>query len=126
MAPSPSYSPSMIEAYEKHVNLPRQYRSSSKPDHTLDYLTALHIHQVSTVPYENLLVHYSKEHTVSLDAQILFDKIVTNGRGRGGYCLEIAVFFNHVLRALGFNSYIVGARGRLIIDGAVQGGYVGW
>ena len=46
--------------------------------------------------------------------------------GRGGYCMENCIFFNHVLRALGFQVYMAGARIRLRVDGVPTGDYIGW
>jgi hypothetical protein len=121
-----AYTSSQIIHYEEYVSLPSRFRLSEKPALTLEYLTALHIHQVSAVPYENLILHYSKEHAVSLNPQHLYDKIVTNARGRGGYCMENSIFFNHVLRALGFQVYMAGARNRTRINGVPGGNYNGW
>ncbi|KAA8563958.1 hypothetical protein EYC84_011961 [Monilinia fructicola] len=66
--------------------------------------------------------------TVSLDPAALFAKIVGAARGRGGYCLEGSTFFNHVLRALGFQVYAAGARirRRSEEDGVPRGDYIGW
>lgn len=81
---------------------------------------------ISTVPYENLSIHYSQSHTISLDPQVLFQKIVVDGRGRGGYCMENSLFFNLILRGLGFRAFPVGVRIRHRIDGVPQGDYIGW
>ncbi|ESZ90040.1 arylamine N-acetyltransferase 1 [Sclerotinia borealis F-4128] len=123
-----AYSPEQIDLYEEHISLPSKYRQKTNPPLTIDYLTSLHIHQISAVPYENLLLHYSPDHTVSLDPQTLFTKIISNARGRGGYCLEGSTFFNHVLRALGFQVYTAGVRirGRSTHDGVPRGDYIGW
>nr|CBL43285.1 TPA: arylamine N-acetyltransferase 1 [Botrytis cinerea] len=123
-----AYSPEQIDQYEEYISLPSKYRRRNNPALTLDYLTSLHIHQISSIPYENLLLHYSPSHSVSLDPQALFTKIITNARGRGGYCLEGSTFFNHVLRALGFQVYTAGVRirRRSIHDGVPRGDYIGW
>lgn len=121
-----AYSPSQISEYEGYVKLPSQFRSISKPIHDLKYLTALHIHQIAAVPYENLTLHYSKNHEVSLDPQELFQKIVGNRRGRGGYCMENNILFNHVLRALGFTVYSVGIKIRPRKGGVPGGNFTGW
>lgn len=121
-----AYTTSQIAQYEKYVGLPLIFRLSEKPALTLEYLTALHVHQIAAAPYENLILHYSTEHAVSLDPQHLFDKIVSNARGRGGYCMENSIFFNHVLRALGFQVYTTGARNRTRVNGVPAGNYNGW
>lgn len=92
----------------------------------MEYLTALHVHQITAAPYENLILHYSAEHAVSLDPQSLYDKIVTSARGRGGYCMENSIFFNHVLKGLGFQVYMTGVRIRPRIGGVPGGDYTGW
>ncbi|KAF7865991.1 hypothetical protein EAF04_006154 [Stromatinia cepivora] len=123
-----AYSSEQIDLYEEYISLPSQYRQKNNPPLTLDYLTSLHIHQISAIPYENLLLHYSPDHSVSLDPQKLFTKIITNARGRGGYCLEGSTFFNHVLRALGFQVYTAGVRirRRSTHDGVPRDDYIGW
>lgn len=40
--------------------------------------------------------------------------------------METAVFYRHVLRALGFRVYTAGARIRYRKDGIPQGPYIGW
>ncbi len=120
-----AYTPTQLSHYLTHISLPPHLHpsppSSSPPSPstpstpltlTLPLLTALHTHQLATIPYENLSLHYSPHHTVRLDPQHLYRKLVTGGRGRGGYCMEIAVLFNHVLRGLGFEVYTAGARVR--------------
>jgi arylamine N-acetyltransferase len=121
-----AYNTSQISAWECHVSLPERFHSSKNPSKNLEYLTALHVHQITAVPYENLVLHYSKEHAVSLDPLKLFTKIVTNARGRGGYCMENSIFFNHVLRGLGFQVYTAGVRMRPRIGGVPGGDYIGW
>ena len=121
-----AYTPSQIAAWESHVSLPPRLYSSQNPPKDLEYLTALHVHQIAAVPYENLILHYSKEHVVSLNPQKLYEKIVTNARGRGGYCMENSIFFNHVLRGLGFQVYTAGVRIRPRIAGVPGGDYIGW
>jgi arylamine N-acetyltransferase len=121
-----AYSSAQIEQYEEYVSLPLRFRKASNPPLDAAYLTALHIHQISSVPYENLILHYSTHHTVSLEPQTLFKKIVTDKRGRGGYCMENSIFLNHVLRALGFTVYMAGVRVRPRIGGVPGGDYIGW
>ena len=116
-------SPEQLSMYLDHVGLPAHYRDMPP---SLELLTALHIHTQSTLPYENLTLHYDAGRYVDLDPQHLFKKMVTDGRGRGGYCLEPAILYNHVLRALGFVAYTAGARTRSRRDGVPYGDYPGW
>jgi arylamine N-acetyltransferase len=121
-----AYTLTQIDEYEEHVSLPPQFRRSAKSELTAKYLTALHVHQISGAPYENLLLHYSKRHQVSLDPQTLFKKIVTDKRGRGGYCMENSILFHHILKGLGFQVYTAGVRNRSRIGGVPRGNYSGW
>lgn len=121
-----AYSPEQVSAFLDHISIPQKYRQgdATKPDFA--FLTSLHTHTLSTVPYENLSLHYSKAHTNSLDPQDVFQKIVLDGRGRGGYCMEIAILYNHILRALGFDVYTAGVKIRRRQGGIPGGEYVGW
>ncbi|GKT66376.1 arylamine N-acetyltransferase [Colletotrichum tofieldiae] len=124
--PSPAYGKDQISLFENYVQLPKKYEHKIQPEHTLAYLSALHVHMISTIPYENLSLHYSETRVIDLNPQRLFTKLITEGRGRGGYCMEVSIFFNHVLRALGFNAYMAGVRIRLRKDGIPSGDYIGW
>jgi arylamine N-acetyltransferase len=121
-----AYTKEQIEQYEEYIELPARFRLASKPALDIDYLTALHVHQISKIPYENLVLHYSKTYTVSLDPQDVFRKTVIEARGRGGYCMEVSIFFNHILRALGFTAYTAGVRIRPRVGGVPTGDYIGW
>ncbi|KAK2761689.1 N-terminal acetyltransferase [Arachnomyces sp. PD_36] len=130
---SSAYTPSQLTTYLSHISFPS---SPSLPlPQTLQTLSTLHTHQISTIPYENLSLHYSPTHQIRLDPQLLFEKFVgkdggngkPGGNGRGGYCMENSIFFNHVLRGLGFRAYLAGARIRLRGSDGVPGGeFTGW
>jgi arylamine N-acetyltransferase len=119
-------SPQQVSAFLDYIQLPTKYRSENNPILNLEYLTALHVHTISAIPYDNLSLHYSPTHKISIDPQVTFKKIVENARGRGGYCMENSILFNHVLRALGFTVYTAGVRIRLRTDGIPDGPYTGW
>ncbi|OBT66902.1 hypothetical protein VE03_04221 [Pseudogymnoascus sp. 23342-1-I1] len=108
------------------IDVPQEYRNPDDVPPNLSFLRVLHTHMISTVPYETLVLHYSPERRVRLDPQHLFQKIVRDGRGRGGYCLENNLFFLYMLRDLGFQIYPVGTKSRLRIDGVPQGEFQGW
>ncbi|KAL8726830.1 MAG: hypothetical protein Q9166_006446 [cf. Caloplaca sp. 2 TL-2023] len=93
---------------------------------SLTNLRSLQQHHLTTYPFENLSLHYSLTHTISLDVDALYEKFVGAGRGRGGYCMENNALFGTVLRTLGYEVTSVGAR----ICDSVTGGeglsYGGW
>lgn len=125
-------SPSQVSSYLTYIGLPPTFHPSASPTLSLPYLTTLFTHQITAIPYENLIIHYSPSHTVSLDPQTLFHKIITPPGtprlGRGGYCMEISLLFLHLLHALGFSSaYTVGVRIRpRSADGVPDGEYTGF
>lgn len=121
-----AYSLEQITAFLDFIQLPKKYYPENKPVHDLKFLTALHVHTISTIPYDNLSLHYSPTHKISIDPQHSFQKIVVDGRGRGGYCMENSILFNHILRALGFQVYTAGVRIRLRTNGVPDGDYIGW
>lgn len=119
------YTPEQVSQYLKYIDIPSQYRLENNPECNYEFLKALHVHTICTLPYENLAIHYSATRKVSLDPQDLFDKIVGNARGRGGYCMENSLFVTHMLRALGFSVYPCGVKIRYRKDGVPQGPYIG-
>ncbi|KAK1488948.1 hypothetical protein CCUS01_14726 [Colletotrichum cuscutae] len=120
-----AYNQEQVALFEELICLPTKYRQCNRPVRNLAYLTALHVHTISTIPYENLSLHYSESRLVELDPQLLFEKLVTGGRGRGGYCMEVSILMNHVLRTLGFQAYMTGVRIRLRKNGVPSGDYIG-
>jgi len=118
-----AYSREQINEYLEHIGLPGELRNA-KPTPAL--LNTLHVYTLSTLPYENLSLHYNPTHTIILEPQHLFNKIVTSKRGRGGYCMENAILYNHILRGLGFDAYTAGVRTRSRVDGIPQGDFPGW
>lgn len=112
-------------AFLELIQLPEQYLPRNNPP--LDYalLEALHMHMISTIPYENLSLHYSSTRKISIRAEDALSKF-SAGRGRGGYCMENSIFFNHILKGLGFTAYTAGVRIRLREDGVPSGPFTGW
>ena len=121
---SSAYSPDQTKAYLDYIGLPLSRQKQNEP--TLAFLSDLHTHTLSTVPYENLSFHYSDKHTNSLHPQEIFRKIVLDRRGRGGYCMEISILYNHILRSLGFAVYTAGVKIRRREGGIPSGEFVGW
>ena len=121
-----AYTPQQIQAFLDYIELPSKYRPGNNPAHDLKFLTALHVHTISRIPYDNLSLHYSPTHKINIDPQHTFHKTVTERRGRGGYCMENSILFNHILRALGLQVYTAGVRIRLRKNGIPDGDYIGW
>ncbi|KAI2628302.1 cysteine proteinase [Xylaria nigripes] len=121
--PSPVYTREQIDQFLDHIQLPRKYHHAP-PSYAL--LKTLHTYMLAAVPYENLAIHYNPTHSVEIDPQHLFRKIVVNKRGRGGYCMENAILYNHILVGLGFDAYTVGVRTRLRLGGLPSGDFPGW
>lgn len=120
----PTFDKAQLKAYFDHIKLPNKYHGHDTPL-DLAFLAALHRHQIGAIPYENLVLHYSQHKTVNLDPHALFTKFITDGRNRGGYCMEGSLFFLHVLRSIGFDAYPTAVRIRLREDGVPKGDYVG-
>lgn len=117
LAHRPTYSQQQIRRYFNYISFPPQAQQhvpdmheKGKEHSALEFLRLLQIHQLSSIPFENLSLHYSTHHTVSMDPDGLYEKLVSNRRGRGGYCLENNCFLGTVLRSLGFEIYSAGAR----------------
>ncbi|KAI9163163.1 Arylamine N-acetyltransferase, liver isozyme [Paramyrothecium foliicola] len=123
---APTFTEEQLAQFLSHIEIPEQFRLDKKPQPDIAFLTALHVHMITAVPYDNLLLHYSKDRSISLDPQKIFHKVVTEKRGRGGYCMESSLFFLYILRDLGFDVYPVGAKSRPRKDGVPHGHYMGW
>lgn len=117
------YTREQIDQFLDHIQLPQKYRHAPP---SLALLKTLHTYVLAAVPYENLAIHYNPKHAVEIDPQHLFKKIVLNKRGRGGYCMENAIVYNHILVGLGFDSYTAGVRTRLRDGGIPKGDFPGW
>ena len=107
------YSPEQIDAYFSRISFPTaKYeditQNTARSKEGLSYLAALQRYQLTHVPFENLLLHYSPHRKISLDKEDLFEKIVTSRRG--GYCMENNLLFATVLRTLGLEVVATGAR----------------
>jgi arylamine N-acetyltransferase len=105
MAPErETYSQAQLERYFQHIG----FDPSGQERGSVAFLAALLRRHLARVPFENVSLHYSKTRLLSLDAQDLYEKIVSNSRG--GYCMEVNAFFATVLRSLGYTFYSAGAR----------------
>nr|XP_015223840.1 PREDICTED: arylamine N-acetyltransferase, pineal gland isozyme NAT-10-like [Lepisosteus oculatus] len=75
-----------------------------KPD--LETLNTIHRCHILSVPFENLSIHCGEKITMDLDT--IFNKIVR--RGRGGWCCENNLLFSWVLKELGYDTTMLGAK----------------
>ncbi|KAK4498585.1 hypothetical protein PRZ48_011243 [Zasmidium cellare] len=121
--PPSAFSETQLLQFLDYINVPQPVYGSTP---TPDLLHELHTRTICRVPYETLSLHYSPVHDIDLDPQKLLAKIVENGRGRGGYCMEVAILFYHVLLGLGFDVYTAPAKARPRENGVPTGAYNGW
>ncbi|KAL2792940.1 hypothetical protein BJX66DRAFT_234110 [Aspergillus keveii] len=129
-----AYSTKQVTAWLEHIRLPTRYTKYIETPaifpRTYESLKALMRCQISRFPYENLSVHYSPTHLVDIGPDVLYEKLMGHEgdgrRGRGGYCMELSIFFHHMLRGLGFQVYMTAVRNRGRKDGVPGGEYLGF
>ena len=91
----------------------------------LGALTSLQQHHLAKIPFGNVVIHYSQHHTVSLDPDLLFHKLVE--RVIGGYCFENNGLFAIVLRSLGYKMYTAAGKVSEDLHGGPHARYFsGW
>lgn len=83
-----------IQAYLSRIGM-----ANTPVTHTYAFLARLQWQHICTVPYENLDILNGIP--LSLDADALYDKIVT--RHRGGYCFELGGALSALLKEMGFS-----------------------
>jgi arylamine N-acetyltransferase len=123
------FNDAQISAFLQYIDFPpslQQQRYTGDASQDLHLLTQLHVYTISAIPYENLWLHYNPTHTNTINPQSLFTSTVTQNRGRGGYCFQVSIFFNHTLGGLGFPAYLAPVRIRLRVNGIPTGDYTGW
>ena len=119
------YRVEQVDAYLSRISFPvTKYKpissTSARSEGGLEYLSAIQRYHLASVPFENLYLHYSKERVISLNKDDLFEKIVTSGSRRGGYCMEQNMLLGTMLRTMGFEVIPTGAR---IMVGGQTGGW---
>ncbi|XP_051657767.1 arylamine N-acetyltransferase, pineal gland isozyme NAT-3 [Manacus candei] len=81
------------------------YRSShNKPD--LGTMSDIFRHHIQAVPFENLSIHCGE--TIELDLEATYNKIVR--KKRGGWCMENNYLLSWVLKTLGYDVTLLGAK----------------
>ncbi|ETN41144.1 uncharacterized protein HMPREF1541_03079 [Cyphellophora europaea CBS 101466] len=131
LAARPTYTTAQLEQYFASLpaNPPLTLASFQKCKAN-EPLAALHRLQLLTMaicPFGSLGIHYSTHHTLSLDTDAVYHKIVE--RRQGGYCMENNCFWSTVLRSLGYECYVVGARvsaAEAGVRGLPGDGFGGW
>lgn len=115
--PRGTYTQEQINQFYDRINLPSKWRldidqakNMSRGDQALEFLTVLQRYTLANVPFENAELHYSRTQVIDVHHEILFQKIVSQGTGRGGYCMENNAFFATVLRTLGLEIMSTGGR----------------
>ncbi|KAJ3482099.1 hypothetical protein NLG97_g7656 [Lecanicillium saksenae] len=129
-SPGSTYSASQVTAWLRRLGLPTTYQKyvddPTAIPKSYEALELLFKSQITVFPYENLTVHYSSSHLVNIKPELLYSKMMDTNRGRGGYCMELSIFFHHMLRGLGFRVIMTGVRNRTRTDGVPDGEYQGW
>ncbi|OBT69237.1 hypothetical protein VE03_01988 [Pseudogymnoascus sp. 23342-1-I1] len=109
----PKFTPEEVNQYYDRLHIPQEQRISDvsvlSPEAAFEHLATLQRHHLAWVPFENLLLHYSRWRQISLHPEDLFKKIVQSP-GRGGYCMENNALFAALLRTLGYRIRSCGAR----------------
>ncbi|XP_064527023.1 arylamine N-acetyltransferase, pineal gland isozyme NAT-3 [Pseudopipra pipra] len=81
------------------------YRGShNKPD--LGTMSDIFQHHIQAVPFENLSIHCGE--TIELDLEATYNKIVR--KKRGGWCMENNYLLSWVLKTLGYDVTLLGAK----------------
>ena len=129
------YSLEQLGAYFARIALPPDLLASpllKTPDlartreHGLPFVAALMRHHLAAIPFENLSLHYSPHRYVPLDMDEVYKRMVEQGTGRGGQCMEMNGLFGNVLRSLGFEVMSTAARVNTACqDAARHPGYKG-
>ena len=128
--PPPTYSRQQLAQYLDRTNAgPKKEEDLLKgveqavQDDPLGTLAALQRRHLTTFLFSNISMHYSRDHSVSLDPEVIFHRVIE--RGLGGYCMENTSLFQIVLRALGYRVFAVGGRVSKALSGSAETGYGG-
>lgn len=147
-SPTLAFTPHQLSLYLDYISLPVHYsqyisQPASFPK-TQTALTTLCRCHLTRFPYDNLSLHYSKTHSISIEPADTWVKFMgqessensnathdtqaaIRPRGRGGYCMENSIFFYEILKGLGFDAYTTAVRIRYRgEDGVPAGPYIGY
>ncbi|KAJ9394902.1 hypothetical protein DTO282F9_8206 [Paecilomyces variotii] len=132
--PPPTYTRDQLARYLKRIHYSKSkddeeansalvHLENAIQNDPLTALSELQKRHLSTIPFGNSVLHYSQHHTISLDPQALFHKLVE--RELDGYCMENTGLFYIVLGSLGFKVYATGGRVSHFISRKVDDGTFG-
>lgn len=116
MVQPPKYTEEQLETYLERIGSPgntaettllQDVRQKIEKD-ALGTLSELQRRHLTSIPWGNSALHYSQHHTISLNPDSLFEKMVE--RRLDGYCMENTGFFHIILRSLGYLVYASGGR----------------
>ena len=129
LAQRPIYNDDQLAAYVAFINPDPSYSLAKLRAEILEdplaALSTLQLRQIGACHWGNIALHYSPHRELPLDPDTLFHKIVE--RRFGGYCMENNAFFSNILRSLGYNLYIFGARiSNALMGGVEPEGFGGW
>ncbi|KAJ5988056.1 Arylamine N-acetyltransferase [Penicillium waksmanii] len=128
MTQLPKYTDEQLETYLSRISYPSSEASASLVQSVrqnvakdaLGTLFELHRRHLSSIPWGNSGLHYSQHHTISLNPETLFEKMVE--RRLDGYCMENTGLFHSILRSLGYVVYAIGARIGQAVGTGVENG----
>lgn len=116
MSKIPKYTEEQLEVYLRRISYPgcapgvtlAQDVGQKIAKNALETLSELQRRHLASIPWGNSGLHYSQHHTISLNPDNLFEKMVE--RRLDGYCMESTGLFHIVLRSLGYSVYAAGGR----------------
>lgn len=117
MVTKPTYTEPQLETYLQRIGYSK---STGSETHLLQHvrqniekdaygtLCDLQRRHLTAIPWGNSELHYSRHHTISLEPETLYEKMVE--RRLDGYCMENTGLFLIVLRSLGYFVYSTAGR----------------
>ena len=75
----------------------------SEVETSKEVMFGLHKQHLLNIPFENLDIHYGIK--IELDLEKLYQKIIIEKRG--GFCYELNSLFNELLKAIGFDTFLI-------------------
>lgn len=101
-----------VQDYLDRISLPEATRTFLRegPDgpRALEAITTLQYYHLLTVPFENLDLAYSSDHTLTADTDVVYNHVVK--QKRGGVCDQIHQLFAKLLQHFKFSVYCTGSR----------------